>query len=193
MTDFEMGRLLYLALLLVAIGSYFVVAGRERLSKTARDAAMWGLIFLAGVAVYGLWNDISNQFMPRQSLVSSTGQIVVPQAPDGHYYLTMAVDGTPVRFVVDTGATDLVLSLQDARRVGIDPATLHYFGQAQTANGTVNMANVRLKTVTLEGITLSDVRASVNGGKMDGSLLGMTFLNRFKSMQFEQGRLILTP
>jgi aspartyl protease family protein len=54
-------------------------------------------------------------------------------------------------------------------------------------------APVRLASVTLEGLTAHNVRASVNGGQMNGSLLGMSFLNRFSSMQFKGGKLVLTP
>lgn len=193
MNGYQTGQLIYFVLLFVAVGSYFFVAGRQRLSKLARDAAMWGLIFVGAVAVYGLWNDIGPQMFNRQSFDRATGQIVVPQSMDGHYYVTMGIDGTPVRFVIDTGASDLVLSLQDAQRVGIDTRQLAYLGQADTANGTVSTAPVRLKTVSIEGVTAHDVRASVNGGQMDGSLLGMSFLNRFHSMQFERGKLVLTP
>jgi len=192
MSGYDYGRMIYLVLLLVAIGSYFVVASRERLSKLARDLSLWGLIFIGAVAGYGLWNDIGNELLNRQSVMGS-GQVVVPQAMDGHYYVTLGVDGTPVRFVVDTGASDLVLSQQDARRVGIDTAKLAYLGQAQTANGVVTTAPVRLDTVSLEGMVARNVRASVNGGQMDGSLLGMSFLNRFQAMKFENGKLVLTP
>ena len=57
---------------------------------------------------------------------------------------TLEINGTPVRFMVDTGASDIVLSRRDAERVGIDPAALGYLGRARTANGTVPTARVRL-------------------------------------------------
>jgi aspartyl protease family protein len=59
----------------------------------------------------------------------------VPQSADGHYYLTMEVNGTPVRFVVDTGATELVLSREMRGAQGIDTDALIYSGRAFTANG----------------------------------------------------------
>ena len=64
----------------------------------------------------------------------------VPRSADGHYYLTMEVNGAPIRFVVDTGATELVLSRADAERAGIDTGGLIYSGRAFTANGMVETA-----------------------------------------------------
>jgi aspartyl protease family protein len=103
----------------------------------------------------------------------------VPRAPDGHYYLTLEVAGTPVEFMVDTGATNVVLSRRDAERVGVDLDGLMYLGQAQTANGTVRTARVRLDDVTLGPWRDDRIAAWVNEGEMDGSLLGMDYLGQF--------------
>jgi len=192
MSDYDFGRLIYLGILALAVGGYFVVSSRRQLGKLAREAAVWGLIFIGAIAGYGLWTDIGNDLVPRQSVIQGAGQIEVPRSPDGHYYLTLGINGTPVRFVVDTGASDLVLSLPDARRAGIDTNKLAYVNQARTANGIVRTAGVKLDEVTLEGITDRGVRASVNGGQMDGSLLGMSYLSRFNSLEFKGGKLVLT-
>jgi len=102
------------------------------------------------------------------------------------------VNGTPVDFVVDTGASQVVLSQFDARRVGLDPTALNYLGIANTANGQVRTAAVTLDTVTLGGYRDEDVRAVVNGGEMNGSLLGMTYLSRYDSISITDGELILS-
>jgi aspartyl protease family protein len=101
------------------------------------------------------------------------------------------VNGTPVDFVVDTGATDMVLSREDAARIGLDPGDLAYTGIASTANGQVRTARVRLDEVSLGGITDRGVTASVNAGEMSGSLLGMSYLHRFERIEIANGRLIL--
>lgn len=131
-----------------------------------------------------------DQIAPQQVLTAS-GALEVPLGPDGHYHMTLGINGAPIRFVVDTGATDLVLSQDDARRAGIEPDTLAYLGRAQTANGTVPMAQVRLETVTLGETVERNVPASVNGGEMFGSLLGMSYLSRFGRISIENNRLTL--
>jgi aspartyl protease family protein len=188
----DTGRLIYLLILGVAVGGSLLVRSRHELGKTLREGVTWGLIFVAIVAGYGLWGDIRDDISPRQSFIQGSGQIEVPQSPDGHYYLTLSIDGTPVRFVVDTGATAVVLSQRDAARIGIDPTGLAYLGRAQTANGSVKTASVRLTNVELGEIRDATLPAEVNNGAMDGSLLGMTYLNRFETLKITDGKLILT-
>ena len=191
MSGDDIARLLYLSLLGLAVGGYFFVSARQSLGKSARDFALWGLIFLGLVAGYGLWNDVQDDIYPRQSYVQADGEISVPRSPDGHYYLTLDINDTPVRFVVDTGASEMVLSLQDARRAGIDVDNLAFLGRANTANGVVNTAAVRLDSVELGPITDRGFPAAVNGGEMFGSLLGMNYLNRFDSLTIADGKLVL--
>jgi aspartyl protease family protein len=111
---------------------------------------------------------------------------------NGHYYLEAQVNGVPVTFTVDTGATDLVLSREDARRAGIDPDDLAYLGAADTANGTVRTARVTLEQVALEGIVDRDVRAVVTDGDLDASLLGLSYLHLFSRIEIADGALVLT-
>lgn len=184
-------RLIYLLILLIAIGGYFFASGRESLGKTAQQMAIWGLIFLGTIAAVGLWSDIQNDVAPRQATLTD-GSIEIPRGFDGHYALTLEINGTPVPFIVDTGASQIVLTQGDAARVGLDPDTLSYSGQAFTANGPVRTAPVRLRSLTLGGITDRDVFAVVNEGQMDTSLLGMDYLNRWGRIEIEDGIMRLT-
>ncbi len=188
----EIARLLYLSLLAVAVGGYFLVSNRQSLGKSARELAVWGLIFLGVIAGYGLWGDVADDVMPRQGYVEETGQISVPRSADGHYYLSLLINDVPVRFVVDTGASEMVLSLEDARRVGLDVEGLAYLGRANTANGVVSTATVRLREVELGPITDTNFRAAVNAGDMEASLLGMEYLSRFDSLEISEGVLNLS-
>jgi len=183
------GRLLYLVLLLAAVGGYVIVEFRQRMGQTLRTAAAWGLIFIGVMAGYGLWNDLRTDIAPRQ-MVAEGGTVEVPRAADGHYYLTLTVNGTPVQFLADTGATSMVLSSADARRLGIDPDGLVYVGRAQTANGTVATARVRLETVELGPYRDDGFDAWVNRGDMDASLLGMEYLSLY-SVEITGDRMIL--
>ena len=175
----DLPRLIYLVLLLAVVGGYFLVENRKRLGRTAQQAAIWGLIFLGAVAAAGLWSDIRRNTLPGIA-VTGEGRIEVAVADDGHFYLGAKVNGVDVLFVVDTGASDIVLSARDARRAGFDPAALNYFGRAMTANGPVATAPVRIATLQLGDFTDTAVSAVVNSGEMDRSLLGMSYLGRFE-------------
>lgn len=184
-------RLAYLFLLLVAVGGWLVVEGRASLGRTMRMALAWGLIFLGIVAGFGLWSDVRTDLVPRQSVVAEAGRVEVPRAFDGHYYLTLTLDGTPVDFVVDTGASEIVLSREDAARIGLDPSRLAYSGIAMTANGEVRTARARVGEMALGPIRDRDVTVAITDGEMPGSLLGMSYLQRFDRIEISDGRLVL--
>lgn len=194
LTDMEsedIGRLAYLILLGVAVGGWFIAESRGNLGKTARQAAVWGMIFVGAIAVVGLWGDIRNDVIPRQSQIGDN-LIEVPRGLDGHFHLILHLNDVPVEFVVDTGASDVVLSLADARRIGLDPDDLIFSGRANTANGVVATASTRVADVRLGDIDEGRMRVSVNGGEMDGSLLGMSYLQRFEKIEISRDRLLLT-
>lgn len=94
--------------------------------------------------------------------------------------------------MVDTGASDINLSLSDAKKVGIDVDNLSSFRRYQTANGTIVSGLARVKTIQVADITFKDVGVSVNNRDMGTSLLGMSFLRRFEKYEFYEDRLILT-
>lgn len=174
-----LGRVAYLAIILVALGGWAMVEFRQRMGQALRMAMAWGLIFVGVMAGYGLWTDLRTDIMPRQ-MVGDAGEIAVPRAADGHYYLTLEVNGTRIMFMADTGATNMVLSQQDATRLGIDPDSLLYLGEAATANGVVRTARVVLPLVELGPFRNEDFPAWVNDGEMEGSLLGMDYLGQFR-------------
>jgi len=187
----DIGRLTYLVLLGVGVAGYFLVAHRDRLGQALRHAVLWGLIFLGVIAGAGLWNDIRSDLNPRQAVFAEDRRIEVPRAPDGHYYLRLDINGTPVDFVVDTGATDIVLTQADARRAGIALDDLIYSGRANTANGTVRTARVRVDEIALGPIRDTAVPVWVNEGAMTTSLLGMAYLQRYERLEISGGTLVL--
>ena len=95
--------------------------------------------------------------------------------------------------MVDTGATGLVLTKEDATRIGFNPETLRYSQSAYTANGIVPSAPVILSSVFIGATEHERVRASVNGGDLHSSLLGMSYINRFSEFRIVKDLLYLTP
>jgi aspartyl protease family protein len=187
----QIGSLIYLLLLAAVIGGWFLVANRRQLGRVAQHAAIWVFIFLGAIVAVGLWSDVRDTVAPRQALMQDGAQVVVPMARDGHFYLVLDLNGVPVRFVVDTGATDIVLSAADAARVGIQPENLVFSGRALTANGMVETAPVRIDRVALGGVVDEGVRAVVNRGDLAESLLGMSYLRRFDRLEISGGQMVL--
>lgn len=192
MSNLDTGNLIYLLVLLAMVGGWFFMQTREGLNKTLQHAAIWAMIFVGGAAGVGLWQDISRDARTPQFSVAGSDQIIVPRARDGHYYLRLEINNASIPFVVDTGATEMVLTQQDAAKAGIDLANLAYLGRANTANGEVRTAFVKLNEVTLGEITDRSVNAVVNEGQMEQSLLGMGYLQRWGRIEITGGELILT-
>lgn len=171
-------RLAYLGIILASLAGWIVIEFRQRMGQALRMAMAWGLIIVGVMAGYGLWDDVQRQAMPVQ--VEDGGMIEVPRSSDGHYYLTLTINGTDLPFMVDTGASGLVLSLDDAEHLGIDPQSLAFLGEASTANGVVRTAMVNLSLVKLGSFRNENFRAYVTEGEMAGSLLGMDYLGQFR-------------
>ena len=185
----DFGRLIYLVLLGSVIGGYFFISNRHRLGETARQAALWALIFVGTIIGVGLWGDLKDTLVPSQSVEG--GVITAPRGADGHYHLTLDIGDVPVEFIVDTGATQIVLNQRDAQRIGIDTSRLIYGGRALTANGEVRTASVTIEDVSVEGLAQGNLRATVNEGDLETSLLGMQFLERFNRVEISGDTLIL--
>ncbi|MES2844448.1 MAG: TIGR02281 family clan AA aspartic protease [Pseudomonadota bacterium] len=189
MDNDTLGRMVYLVLLLAAVGGWVLVEYRTRLGQFLRVTMAWVLIFVGVMAGFGLWSDLRSTLLPRQ-MVTETGEIEIPRAADGHYYVTLNVNGTPVQFMADTGATNMVLNAADADRLGIDRDSLVFAGEAMTANGTVRTARIKLPLVELGPFAEQDFPAWVNEGDMEGSLLGMEYLGLYR-VEIADDRMVL--
>jgi aspartyl protease family protein len=186
-------RVVYLVALLAFVGGWVFWGRRRRLGASIRDFAIWVLIFALVVIVYGFRDVLRRELLPAQMTVSDSGAIELRRASDGHFHAEMEVNGTPVRFMVDTGASEIVLSRRDAERIGIDVDSLNFLGQAQTANGAVRTATVRLGLVRFGPLADTGVRASVSSGGLDTSLLGMAGLDRFARVEISGETMRLVP
>ena len=133
------------------------------------------------VIAYGFRDVLREELLPATMVQVAGDTIELRRGSDGHFHASLEINGRPVRFMIDTGASDIVLSRRDAERVGIEPGNLSYLGRALTANGVVSTAPVRLAVVEFGDFTDTDVRARVNAGALDTSLLGMSYLDRFST------------
>ena len=111
---------------------------------------------------------------------------------NGHFIVKAEINGRNVRVMVDTGASAVALSYEDAKDVGLRPGSHDYNVPVSTANGVVKAAGVSLDKVEIDGVRVSDVQGLVMPeGVMRGSLLGMSFLGKLKSFKVEDGVLYL--
>jgi aspartyl protease family protein len=111
---------------------------------------------------------------------------------NGHFFVTADINGRRVKVLVDTGASAVALSYDDAQAIGLHPNTLTFDQPVATANGVANAAQVNLKKIEIDGVRVYDVQGIVMPeGAMRGSLLGMSFLSKLSSFKVEDGVLYL--
>ena len=182
LTEDQIAQLAYLLVLGGVLTSYMLVASRGRLGQTVRGFVLWALLFTGVAAGYGLWQSARLTLTATQ--VADGAGVTLARGFAGHFSITLDITGpngqrVAVPFVIDTGATEMVLTTADAAKLGYAPEDLVFSGRARTANGTTRTAQVRLPAVSLAGHESRQVRALVNEGDLHASLLGMGYLERF--------------
>jgi aspartyl protease family protein len=121
----------------------------------------------------------------------NAGEASIAKAADGHFWADADVDGRPVRFLIDTGATAIALTSDDARSLGIDPDGLTYSYTVMTAAGPARAAAVKLGMVSVGRAQVADVDAFVIDHGLQTSLLGMSFLGRLQAFEATPDALVL--
>lgn len=180
-----------------------IIPRQGGLKTAARNAAIWIFIIILLVAGYTLRHDlqeigarITGGLIPGRpvSTQASDGTLRVElgKSLNGHFVASTGINDTPVRMLVDTGASAIVLSETDAKKAGIELESLSYVVPVRTANGSTVAAPIRLDRVSVGDIERRNVAALVaRRGALDQSLLGMSFLNLLQRFEFSGDRLVL--
>jgi aspartyl protease family protein len=196
--DMDWAQALRLFGLLALVSSGLVSARRFDLSATVRTVAGWAAIFLVAVTAYALRFDVvhlarrvGGALAPAHGVADGPRGLVIERGDDGAFDVIGRVNGAPVRFVVDTGATEIVLSPADAERAGLHPRADSFDLPSQTANGVGYGAPATVDTLSVGPIQMAGVPVSINKAPKGVSLLGMTFLRWLESFEVRDDRLYL--
>jgi aspartyl protease family protein len=197
-SDWNRARLVQLIVILALVSGGLVFARRLKLKEAMRNIAIWagvvavlvlGFIFQDELQDIGL--RVRSELIPGEPISRSGNELILSESADGHFYVMGEANGTRIRFLIDTGASDIVISPSDAARLGIDVKALDFAKSYQTANGIGQGASYRLTSLSIGPIAISDVPVSINRADMASSLLGMSFLRQFGSFEIEGRRLYL--
>lgn len=138
--------------------------------------------------------NVNTEVAPAPFEAAATGDPAqISKAADGHYWAEANVNGSRVRFLVDTGASAVALTAADAKRLGYDLSKLNFAYKVVTANGEARAAAVKLASINVAGAKVADVDALVLDKGLDASLLGMTYLGRLSRFEATRTSLILRP
>ena len=123
---------------------------------------------------------------------SGANSVIVARDPFGRFRADGRIDGRELQFTVDTGASIVALTADDAAQIGIHPAATAYTMLIRTANGTVRAAPTTLDMVEVGDIMVHDVDAVVMpDGALSDNLLGLSFLSRLRHFEYSEGKMVL--
>lgn len=196
-TQEDWGWVAYSLAFIALISMRLLVRG-IRWSQAAWQAGVWMAVIGILALGYSYRRELAEagarvrgEFVAGYPVASGQSELMVTQSEGGGYFVMGKVNGQPVRFLIDTGASDTVLSPDDARRIGLDPAKLDYRHVAETANGLGSGAPFTADRLEVGSIQIQAMPMVVNQADMSQSLLGMSFLNRLDTFRLEEGRMYL--
>ncbi len=206
-SDTELARLVTGTALLIVIGSSLAVSYRGRGSLALKQAVLWlgATLFLIVIYTYRAefqtaGNRVWAELVPGTPIsLQTTGQnadggdvVAITADRAGQFSISATVNGTYVEMILDTGASQVVLTEFDARRVGINVDELVFSVPVKTANGETKMAAVKFDDVDVGSINVSSVRGLVaKPDDLGTSLLGMSFLKSLSSFEIRGNQVIL--
>lgn len=198
----DFSRLIWLGALAALISAGLIRSGRP-FGAMARNLGTWAIIVLALVAGYQYRYELQDfasrvtaGLVPGSPLALGVedghATVTLDKADNGHFEARIMINGTAVRTVVDTGATSIVLSAEDARAAGFDLDRLSFTIPVSTANGMARAASVRAGTVAIGDIVRKNMTVMVAAPDALGqSLLGMNFIGSLSGFDVRGDRMIL--
>ena len=194
------GQALHLGIWAAVIAAGILGSGR-RLGDIARNLGLWMLVILVLVAGYqyryelqDFASRITAGLIPGSPLsVGGDGNtVMLAKLSNGHFGVRGEVNGKPVDFIVDTGASATVLTVADAATAGFDTSSLNFTVPVQTANGTARAAVAVADTVSVGSISRHRLPVYITAaGLLEQSLLGMNFIGTLSGFDVRGDRMIL--
>lgn len=198
MTEDQQMNLVWAVLALMLVGSS-LAARRLPLKDTLRMALAWIAIFGVLFALFALkddfgavWNRVKLAAL-GEAAGSHGSTLHIAQSEDGHYHVNALVNGSSVRFMIDSGATTTAMSTAAAQAAGIEIDISGYPVIIETANGMAEARRARIATLQIGDIKRADFAITVSDNLGSTNLLGMNFLSSLKSWRVEGRTLILEP
>ena len=194
----DLGSLARKIILLVVVGAVVLMVFRERFAQALTAALFWVVLALVLVVGYSYrfeLRDIADRVMAELvpgHVITRGHTVEVARAASGDFAVTAQINGARVPMVLDTGASSVVLTREDAKAAGLPLEVLSYTVSIDTANGGTQAAPVTLDRVGIGGLVEHSIPALVaQPGQLKTSLLGMSFLNRLQSWEVRGDRLLL--
>lgn len=194
MSDGQGPQILYFIILLVMVGSS-LAAMRIPMGKALKMALLWVAIFGLGFLVFAFRGEFTG--LGTRLRAEATGAAIadgkelrIPIGDDGHFHVDATVNGQPVRFMVDSGASTTTISTADARKAGMEFELRR--AVVNTANGPTQVIQSYANRLDIGSISRTDFPVDISQ-QDDMNLLGMNFLSTLQGWRVEGTYLVLQP
>lgn len=188
-----------IASLVVLISMLYGLLQSNNLKILLSQLSMWLGIFVIIITAYAFRFELEYGYqrviaviIPSSTWIDKEGQLVISRNSDGHFYIVAIVNNIPIRFMIDTGASDVALTQKDAIKLKFDLSKLTYSRTYFTANGSVTAAPITLAKFKIGPKYLENVKGHISKGELDVSLLGMSVIGQFKSFKIDKDLLMLS-
>jgi aspartyl protease family protein len=194
----EWSNVIYILILIVLL-----IMGFSRkdlpIKKVFEFTGLWIVFALVALVLYSyrfeiieIKDRVLSDLFPSKAINKNHEKLILNIAQDGHYYLNVKIKNNEVRFMIDTGASDVVIDEKIALKLGYDLKNINYNKIFQTANGQSYGASISFDEVDVSGVKFYNVQASITNSDLVIPLLGMSFLQKFYKYEFFRDKLILT-
>ena len=166
----------------------------QRTASSTRSSLRWNTLAIVAfwlVVMAGLYLVMDRVRQPRAAVQTADGALVIPRGSDGHFHVAGSINGQPVRFLVDTGASLVVVTEALAQRAGLAGGRAAQF---QTAHGVRQGRVVQAQSVEVQSFVVTGLTVGVgySGENVESALLGQNFLQHFE-VQLQRDRMVLRP
>ena len=194
----DFSSLAYKIGILVLVAGTVLTLFRERFTRAITAALLWvavGLLLVVGYSYRFELHDVADRVLAELipgRVISQGRTVAVARTDGGDFAIDAQINGAPVAMVLDTGASSVVLTRDDAKAAGLPIEVLNYTVNIDTANGRTRAAPVTLDRIAVGTLVERSVDALVaQPGQLKTSLLGMSFLNRLQSWEVRGDHLLL--
>ena len=184
--------------ILALVSSSLIYVRRIKFNEVIKNISIWtGLasVILIGytyrIELSQIIYRVGGELVPGHAIITRGNEVIITASADGHFYISGKANEKRIRLMVDTGASEITLSPEAAKKIGINLKNLSFTQQFLTANGIGLGAIYWLKNFSIGPYKYRNIKVSINQTDMPVSLLGMSFLEKLDSFEFKGKKLYL--
>lgn len=191
--------------LVFAIGALVLVAGalfsrRTAIGEIVRNLLLWIAIFALFIVgfsyqneILAVWNRVAGEVSGSNEQLVVGDTLRIRQSADGHFWVNATVNQTPVRFLIDSGATTTAMTLRTAQNAGVKISESPFPVVLTTANGSVQAKRGTIQQLQIGPMAVRDLPVVVAAEFGDSNVIGMNFLSKLRSWRVEGREMVLEP